>query len=155
MFLKFSTFALLLVLTFNVFARDIGSVNTVFKALGANDKIVVVAFTDPHIPEITCYLSRAKTGGMAGALGVAEDKSEASLACVKTKVINMAKVDPKVINGKYDGDNVYKVSTSITFKSLQVVRFYDKQANSVVYLTYSDKLIEGSPNNTVFAVSLN
>lgn len=155
MFLKFSTFALLLALTFNVFARDIGSVNTVFKALGSNDKIVVVAFTDPHVPEITCYLSRAKTGGVTGMVGLAEDKSEASLSCIKTRVINMSKVDPKVTNGKYDGDNVYKVSTSITFKSLQVVRFYDKQTNSLVYLTYSDKLIEGSPNNTVFAVSLN
>lgn len=146
-------FVLFLLFSTTVFARDIGSVNTTFKVLGANDKIVVVAFEDPHIPEITCYLSRAKTGGVSGAVGLAEDKSEASLACVRTQPIKS--LNKKVTSGDLDGENVYKVNTSITFKTLQVVRFYDKKTNSVTYLTYSDKLIDGSPNNSVFAVSLN
>lgn len=153
MFLKFNLFILMLIVYTLSFARDIGSVSTTFRALGANDKIVVVAFQDPHIPEITCYLSRAKTGGISGAVGVAEDKSEASISCIKTKPVKSVSKD--VISGKLNGENVYKVNTSITFKTLQVVRFYDKDTNSAVYLTYSDKLIDGSPNNTVFAVSLN
>ncbi|WP_292974844.1 CreA family protein, partial [Nitrosomonas sp.] len=71
-------------------AEDIGSVSTRFKLLGANDKIVVEAFDDPDIAGATCYLSRAKTGGISGTVGVAEDRSEASIACRQTGPITLA-----------------------------------------------------------------
>ena len=130
-------------------AEEIGSVSTTFKLLGANNKIVIEAFDDPQIAGATCYLSRAKKGGISGSLGVAEDTSDASLACRQTGPIN---VPDKIKSGKLDGKKVFRKSTSILFKTLQVVRFYDKKRNTLIYLTYSDKLIEGSPKNSVSAI---
>ena len=72
-------------------AQQIGEVSTVFKLLSPNDKIVVDAYDDPKVGGVTCYVSRAKTGGYKGALGLAEDKSEASIACRQTGPITFAK----------------------------------------------------------------
>ncbi len=130
-------------------AEEIGRVSTTFKMIGANDKIVIEAFDDPDIPGATCYVSRAKTGGISGALGVAEDKSDASLACRQTGPIRLT---AKIIRGKEDGRRVFKKSTSLLFKKLQVVRFYDKKRNVLVYLSYSDKLVEGSPKNSISTI---
>nr|WP_292916703.1 CreA family protein [Nitrosomonas sp.] len=127
-------------------AEEIGSVSTKFKMLGANDKIVIEAFDDPQIPGATCYLSRAKTGGISGTVGVAEDTSDASIACRQIGPISLPE---KVKNGHEDGKEVFKKSTSLLFKSLQVVRFYDPKRNVLVYLTYSDRIIEGSPKNSI------
>ncbi len=127
-------------------AEVIGSVSTVFKLVGANDKIVVEAFDDPEIPGATCYLSRAKKGGVSGAVGVAEDTSDASIACRQIGPISLPE---NIKNGKEDGEEVFKKSTSLLFKSLQVVRFYDSKRNVLVYLTYSDRIIEGSPKNSI------
>lgn len=127
-------------------AEEIGSVSTKFKILGANDKIVIEAFDDPEIPGATCYLSRAKTGGISGSVGVAEDTSDASIACRQIGPISLPE---KVKNGHEDGKEVFKKSTSLLFKSLQVVRFYDPKRNVLVYLTYSDRIIEGSPKNSI------
>ncbi len=129
-----------------VFAEVIGSVSTVFKLVGANDKIVVEAFDDPEIPGATCYLSRAKKGGVSGAVGVAEDTSDASIACRQIGPISLPE---NIKNGKEDGEEVFKKSTSLLFKSLQVVRFYDSKRNVLVYLAYSDRIIEGSPKNSI------
>ena len=127
-------------------AETIGSVSTVFKLVGANDKIVIEAFDDPDIPGATCYLSRAKKGGVSGAVGVAEDTSDASIACRQIGPITLPE---KVKNGKDDGEEVFKKSTSLLFKSLQVVRFYDAKRNVLIYLSYSDRIIEGSPKNSI------
>lgn len=127
-------------------AEEIGSVSTKFKILGANDKIVIEAFDDPEIPGATCYLSRAKTGGISGSVGVAEDTSDASIACRQIGPISLPE---KVKNGHEDGKEVFKKSTSLLFKSLQVVRFYDPKRNVLIYLTYSDRIIEGSPKNSI------
>jgi len=127
-------------------AELIGSVSTKFKLLGANDKIVIEAFDDPDIPGATCYLSRAKTGGMSGAVGIAEDTSDASIAC---RQIGPIKLPEKVKNGEENGTEVFKKSTSLLFKTMQVVRFYDAKRNVLVYLTYSDRIIEGSPKNSI------
>jgi CreA protein len=132
-------------------AETIGSVSTKFKLLGANDKVVVEAFDDPDISGATCYLSRAKTGGISGTVGVAEDKSEASIACRQTGPI---KLSEKIKSGKMDGDEVFKKSTSLLFKTLQVVRFYDAKRNTLVYLTYSDRIIEGSPQNSISVIPI-
>ncbi|WDP93181.1 MAG: CreA family protein [Desulfobacter sp.] len=132
-------------------ADEIGEVRTKFKILGANDKIVIEAFDDPDIPGATCYLSRAKTGGISGSIGLAEDKSNASLAC---RQIGKIVLPERVRSGKDDGKKVFKKSTSVLFKSLQVVRFYDKKRNCIVYLTYSNKLIDGSPKNSISAIPI-
>lgn len=132
-------------------AEKIGDVSTVFKLLGANDKIVVEAFDDPDIKGATCYLSRAKTGGVSGMVGVAEDTSDAAIACRQVGPIVLPE---DVRNGDADGDEVFKKSTSLIFKSLQVVRFYDAKRNVLVYLTYSDRVIEGSPKNSISAIPI-
>ena len=128
-------------------AEEIGTVSTVFKLVGPNDRIVVEAFDDPKVEGVTCYLSRAKTGGMKGGLGLAEDRAEASLACRQTGPISF-KGDLK------DGDEVFKERTSLVFKTMQVVRFLDKNRNTLVYLVYSDRLKEGSPQNAVTAIPI-
>ena len=139
--------ALLLPLAFAATAEEIGQVSTVFKWVGPNDKIVVEAFDDPKVEGVTCYLSRAKTGGVKGGLGLAEDRAEASIAC--------RQVGPIRFSGELkDGDEVFKERTSLVFKTMQVVRFFDKKRNTLVYLVYSDRVIEGSPQNAVTAIPI-
>jgi CreA protein len=133
----------------SVVADEIGSVSTKFKLMGANDKIVIEVFQDEAIPGIACYLSRAKTGGVSGAVGLAEDTSDASLECQQTGPINLP---DDVRSGQRNGEDVFKKRTSLLFKSLQVVRFYDAPRNALVYLSYSDRVIDGSPKNSVTAV---
>ncbi|MBX9893964.1 MAG: CreA family protein [Nitrosomonas sp.] len=144
--LKFALFLVAMMLSNILWAEQIGSVSTKFKMLGANDKIVIEAFDDPQIPGATCYLSRAKTGGISGSVGVAEDTSDASIACRQIGPISLPE---KVKNGDEDGKEVFKKNTSLLFKTLQVVRFYDPKRNVLVYLTYSDRIIEGSPKNSI------
>ena len=132
-------------------AEQIGSVSTKFKLLGPNDKIVVEVFDDPDIPGVACYLSRAKTGGMSGAVGWAEDSSDASLDC---RQIGPIVLPAAVAAGDEEGEEVFKKRTSLVFKSLQVVRFYDRKRRVLVYLTYSDRVIEGSPKNSISVVPL-
>ena len=128
-------------------AEEIGEVSTVFKWVGPNDKIVVEAFDDPKVEGVTCYLSRAKTGGVKGGLGLAEDRAEASIAC--------RQVGPIRFTGKLkDGEEVFKERTSLVFKTMQVVRFFDQKRNTLVYLVYSDRVIEGSPQNAVTAIPI-
>lgn len=126
-------------------AQQIGEVSTVFKLLSPNDKIVVDAYDDPKVAGVTCYVSRAKTGGYKGALGLAEDKSEASIACRQTGPITFTK--PLDIQ-----EDVLSERISLVFKKLRVVRMVDAPRNTLVYLTYSDRLIDGSPQNSVTAV---
>ncbi|MEX2520640.1 MAG: CreA family protein, partial [Paracoccaceae bacterium] len=138
--------ALILALaSFPAAAEEIGEVDTVFKLLGANHKIVVEVFDDPDVPGISCFLSRAKTGGISGSLGFAEDTSDASLACRQTGPVTL----PEEME---EGERVFRQRTSVLFKSLQVVRFHDPARNTLVYLSYSDRVIEGSPKNAISAV---
>jgi CreA protein len=132
-------------------AEEIGTVGTKFRLLTPNDKILVEAFDDEAIPGVACYVSRAKTGGLSGAVGVAEDSSDASIDC---RQIGPIRLPDEVRSGKADADEVFKRRTSLLFKSLQVVRFYDPKRNALVYLTYSDRIIEGSPKNSVSAVPI-
>jgi CreA protein len=139
--------ALLLPLALSASAEEIGQVSTVFKWVGPNDKIVVEAFDDPKVGGVTCYLSRAKTGGVKGGLGLAEDRAEASIACRQVGPI-------KLPENLKDGEEVFKERTSLVFKTMQVVRFFDKKRNTLVYLVYSDRVIEGSPQNAVTAIPI-
>jgi CreA protein len=126
-------------------AEPIGEVDTVFKFIGPDHKIVVDAYDDPGVAGVTCYVSRAKTGGIKGGLGLAEDKAEASIACRQTGPISF----PKPLRQQ---DEMFSERISLVFKKLRVVRMVDKTRNTLVYLTYSDRVIEGSPQNSVTAV---
>ncbi|MEG3640862.1 CreA family protein [Magnetococcus sp. PR-3] len=135
--------ALLLGSTAN--AEIIGSVDTTFKMLGANDKIVIEAFDDPKVEGVSCHLSRAKKGGISGSMGLATDRSDASIACRQIGPISF-KSEIK------DGEKVFTKKTSLLFKSMQVVRFFDRKRNTLIYLVYSDRLINGSPKNAISTV---
>ncbi|MCJ1884801.1 CreA family protein [Pseudomonas sp. LA21] len=126
-------------------AEEIGEVSTVFKWVGPNDKIVVEAFDDPKVEGVSCYLSRAKTGGVKGGLGLAEDRAEASISCRQVGPI-------RFVGELKDGEVVFQQRTSLVFKTMQVVRFFDRKRNALVYLVYSDRVIEGSPQNAVTAI---
>lgn len=126
-------------------AEPIGEVDTVFKLIGPDHKIVVDAYDDPMVGGVTCYVSRAKTGGISGAMGLAEDKAEASIACRQVGPISIAKPLPAQ-------QEIFNERLSILFKKLRVVRMVDKKRNTLVYLTYSDRVIDGSPKNSVTAV---
>jgi CreA protein len=126
-------------------AEEIGEVDTVFKWIGPDHKIVVDAYDDPGVSGVTCYVSRAKTGGIKGGLGLAEDKAEASIACRQTGPISF----PKPLRQQ---EEMFSERISLVFKKLRVVRMVDKTRNTLVYLTYSDRVIEGSPQNSVTAV---
>ena len=128
-------------------AEPIGEVDTVFKLIGPDHKIVVDAYDDPGVTGVTCYVSRAKTGGIKGGLGLAEDKSEASIACRQVGPISFAKPLAQQ-------EEVFNERLSLVFKKLRVVRMVDKKRNTLVYLTYSDRVIEGSPQNSVTAVAV-
>lgn len=129
-------------------AEEVGDVTTAFKLIGPSHKVVVEVFDDPRVTGVSCYLSRAKTGGVKGALGLAEDKSDASVACrqVGTIAFNAGPL-PKE-------EEVFTERASFLFKHTRVVRMVDTKRNALVYLVYSDKLIDGSPNNSVTAVAV-
>lgn len=125
----------------------IGSVDTVFKLLGPDHKIVVDAYDDPHVPGVACYVSRAKTGGIKGALGLAEDLSDASIACRQVGPLSFPAPLPRQ-------EEVFNERTSLVFKHLRIVRMVDPRRNALIYLTYSDRVIEGSPKNSITAVAV-
>jgi CreA protein len=128
-------------------AEPIGAVDTAFKLIGPDHKIVVDAYDDPKVAGVTCYVSRAKTGGVKGALGLAEDKSEASIACRQVGPVSVKQPLPQQ-------EEVFNERLSVLFKRLRIVRMVDRTRNTLVYLTYSDRLIEGSPQNAVTAVAV-
>ncbi|WP_421507177.1 protein CreA [Erwinia rhapontici] len=132
-------------------AEQVGSVDTVFKMFGPDHKIVVEAFDDPEVKNVTCYLSRAKTGGIKGGLGLAEDTSDAAISCQQVGPVELSE---KIKQGKAEGEVVFRKRTSLVFKKLQVVRFYDKNRNALIYLSYSDKVVDGSPKNALSAVPI-
>jgi len=128
-------------------AEKIGSVDTKFNLLTPDDEIAIDAFDDPKINGVSCYISRANKGGIKGTLGLAEHTSDASIDC--------SQVGPISWKEKLkDGEHVFKERRSIIFKKLQVVRFWDKKRNTLIYLAYSDKLIEGSPQNSISTVPI-
>ncbi|APA84222.1 CreA family protein [Paraburkholderia sprentiae WSM5005] len=126
--------------------EEIASVNTNFHVTGS-DRVVVEAYDDPVVRGVTCYVSRARTGGVKGTLGIAEDPTEASIACRQVGELHFTgPVKPK--------DDVFSVSMSLIFKSLHVVRVADTKRNALVYLTYSDRVVSGSAKNSVSAVPM-
>lgn len=129
-----------------IYAEEIGHVDTAFKLLGPDHKIIVEALDDPDVEGVTCYLSRAKTGGIKGAVGLAEDPARFSVACRQVGAIRISKPLPLK-------EEVFKKGASIFFKHVRVVRMIDAKRNALIYLTYSDRLIEGHPDNAITAVA--
>lgn len=128
-------------------AEEIGHVDTEFKMFGPDHKIVVEAFDDPKVEGITCHLSRSKKGGFKGMIGMAEETSDASISCRQVGPI-------RVVEELEEGERVFKESRSLIFKKLQVVRFFDKKRQTYIYLAYSDRVIEGSPQNAISTVPI-
>ncbi|CAK6496580.1 hypothetical protein PANNVG_03000 [Pantoea sp. Nvir] len=140
-----------LLLASPVLAEEIGSVDTVFKMFGPDHKIVVEAFDDPDVKNVTCYISRAKTGGIKGGLGLAEDTADAAISCQQVGPVELSDA---IAQGKAQGEVVFKKRTSLVFKKLQVVRFFDQKRHALIYLSYSDRVVEGSPKNALSAVPI-
>jgi CreA protein len=139
----------LCLLALPAFAEEIGAVGYRFKWIGPNDKIVVEAFDDPEVPGVTCYMSHARTGGLKGAVGLAEDPGEASIACRK-----VGPIDESKLARLRSPHEVFSERASLIFKTTQVTRFYDAKRRALVYLVYTDRIIEGSPRNSISVVPL-
>jgi CreA protein len=128
-------------------AEEIGSVDTEFKLIGPDHKVVVEAFDDPDVEGVACYVSRAKTGGVKGALGLAEDPARFSVACRQVGPIRFKKPLPRQAQ-------VFREGASLVWKHVRVVRIVDPKRNTLTYLTYSDRLIDGFPDNAITAVAV-
>lgn len=127
-------------------SEEVASVNTNFRLTGS-DRVVVEAYDDPLVNGITCYVSRARTGGIKGTLGVAEDPTEASIACRQVGAVHFT-------GPLKQQSDVFTERMSFVFKTLHVVRIVDAKRNTLVYLTYSDRVATGSAKNSVTAVPL-
>jgi CreA protein len=141
------TFALLAAIAPVAQAEEVGCTSTTFRVFGANDKICVYAFDDPRVPGVACHISQARTGGISGSLGLAEDPSRFSIACRQVGAITLPDKLPKE-------ESVFSESTSIFFKNTEVVRLYDRKRNTLVYVAISRKVIEGSPMNAISTVPI-
>ena len=128
-------------------AEDVGCTSTTFRIFGANDKVCVMAFDDPRIPGVSCHVSQARTGGVKGSLGVAEDPSRFSIACRQTGPVVLPDKLPKE-------ESVFSESTSLIFKNTKVIRMYDAKRNTLVYVAISKRVIEGSPMNALSTVPI-
>lgn len=125
----------------------IDAISTTFRWLGPNDKIIVERYDDPRIANVSCYLSRAETGGISGGLGFAEDPSRFSVAC---RAVGPISLPDKMAKSEVIGF----VSASIFFKSFQIHRAFDEEKNVLVYTVVSTKMINGSPFNSISVVPL-
>ncbi len=126
-------------------AETVGCVTTAWKLIGANHRVCVEAFSDPKIPGVTCHVSQARTGGVSGSLGLAEDPSQFSLACRQTGPITLPSKLP-------DSEVVFSEDTSVLFKETRIVRMWDAKKKTLIYLGISRKLIEGAPANSISTV---
>jgi CreA protein len=121
--------------------------STVFKLLTPNDKLATYAIDDPEVEGVACHFTVPERGGVKGWLGIAEEVSDISLAC--------RQVGPIHFKNKFaQGEEMFRRRRSILFKKMQIVRGCDAKRNVLVYLVYSDKLIEGSPKNSTSSVPI-
>jgi CreA protein len=127
-------------------ADDLSCVSTTFRLIGKNDRVCVSAFDDPKVQGVACHISQARTGGLSGTIGLAEDPSRFSIACRQIGPITVDLASLK------DGEEVYSARTSVFFKRTHVYRTIDTKRNTLVYLAISDKLIDGSPQNAISTV---
>lgn len=126
----------------------IGEASTVFNMLGKNDRIEIEAFDDPDVKGVSCFLSYAKKGGLKETVNLEEDASDASVSCVQTAPV--IEFNESVVAKPR---KVFKRDASFAFKSLQIMRYYDAKRKAFAYMVYSDKIIQGSPKNSLTALS--
>jgi len=132
----------------SVRADDLPCVSTTFRWMGPNDRFCVSVFDDPQVPGVACHISQARTGGVKGGLGLAEDPPRFSIACRQVGPISAD------LSSLADKESVYSERTSVFFKHTKVYRIVDKQRNTLVYLAISSKIVEGSPQNAVSTVPI-
>jgi CreA protein len=121
--------------------------STVFKWLSPNDKLATYAVDDPQIEGVACHFTVPEKGGFKGWLGLAEEVSDISLAC--------RQIGPIRFKDKLEqGDDMFRQRRSMFFKKMQIVRGCDAKRNVLVYMVYSDRLIEGSPKNSTSSVPI-
>ena len=121
--------------------------STVFRLLSPDAKLAVYAIDDPGVEGVACHFTVPEVGGWKGWAGLAEERSEISLSC--------RQVGPVTIKEKFEqGHEIYRQRRSLFFKKMQIVRGCDPQRNVLVYLVYSDRLIEGSPQNSTSTVPI-
>ena len=126
----------------------IDSINTQFRWLGPDDKIVIDRYDDPKVANVSCYLSRAETGGVKGGLGLAEDPSRFSIAC---RAVGPISIPPNLPKREVIGF----AQASLFFKTFQIHRSVDAEKNVLIYTVISTKLINGSPFNSISVVPVN
>jgi CreA protein len=137
----------LVFLTFSAQSEEIGCITTSWKLIGSNHKVCVQAFDDPKVKGVACHISQARTGGIAGAFGVAEDPSQFSIAC--------RQIGPIIIDGKLPKEETaFSEDTSLFFKETKVSRLFDANRNTLIYVAISRKLIEGAPANSISTVPI-
>jgi len=120
---------------------------TVWRMLSPNATLATFVIDDPSVEGVACYFTVPKVGGWSGWAGFAEERSETSIAC--------RQVGPITITSKFSqGDEIYRERRSLFWKKMRIVRGCDPKRNVLVYLAYSDKLIEGSPQNSTSTVPL-
>jgi CreA protein len=120
---------------------------TVWRLLSPDAKLATYAIDDPLVEGVACHFTVPEIGGWAGWAGFAEERSETSLAC--------RQVGPVTFKGKFEqGAEIYRQRRSLFFKKMQIVRGCDAKRNVLVYLSYTDKLIEGSPQNSTSTVPI-
>jgi len=139
--------AIALSASLSVAAEEIGCATTTWKLIGANHRVCVYAYDDPKIPGVTCHISQARTGGVKGSFGLAEDPSQFSLACRQVGPIELPARLP-------DDETVFSEDTSLIFKETRITRFIDRKRNVLVYLAISRKIIEGAPANAISTVPI-
>lgn len=121
--------------------------STVWKLLTPDHKLATYAVDDPLVEGVSCHFTVPEKGGVSGWLGVAEEVSDISLAC--------RQVGPVSFKEKFEqGDDMFRQRRSLFFKKMQIVRGCDAKRNVLVYVVYSDKLIEGSPKNSTSTVPI-
>ena len=121
--------------------------NTVFHLLSPDAKLGTYVIDDPQVEGVACYFTVPEQGGWTGWAGFSEQRSETSLAC--------RQVGPVKINAKFSqGQDIYEQRRSLFFKTMHIVRGCDAKRNVLVYLSYTDKLIDGSPQNSTSTVPL-
>lgn len=131
----------------NALAENIGCVTSSWKLIGANHKVCVQAFNDPKVQGVSCHISQAKKGGISGALGLAEDPSQFSIAC--------RQVGPIVIKEKLpEQETAFSSDISLFFKETRVTRLFDAKRNTLVYVAISRKFIDGAPANSLSTVPI-
>jgi CreA protein len=121
--------------------------STVWRALTPDDKLAVYGIDDPLVEGVACHYTTPERGGISGTFGLAEEVSDISLAC--------RQIGPVTFKGKFgQGDVVFSERRSLVFKKMQIVRGCDARRNTLVYMVYSDRPIEGSPKNSTSSVPL-